>query len=105
MRERAVCRAILHGVAAAFVGLSLFGAFAAQAGGRLLATDGATQIEGSAGSGIVPWAVIAGTGTRDEIGGSGFATGVFVDELRLASFGIAAGFWDRVEFSFAHQIL
>jgi hypothetical protein len=77
----------------------------ARAGGRLLATDGATQIEGSAGSGLVPWAVIAGTGTRDEIGGSGFATGVFVDDLRLASFGVAAGFWDRVEVSFAHQIL
>jgi|JI10StandDraft_1071094.scaffolds.fasta_scaffold364068_2 hypothetical protein len=77
----------------------------AQAGGRLLATDGATQIEGSAGSGLVPWAVVAGTGTRDEIGGSGFATGVFVDDLRLASFGLAAGFWDRIEVSFAHQIL
>ena len=86
-----------------------FGAFVsvapARAGGRLLATDGATQIEGSAGSGLVPWAVIAGTGTRDEIGGSGFATGVFVDDLRLASFGIAAGFYDRVELSFAHQVL
>jgi len=78
---------------------------AARAGGRLLATDGATQIEGSAGSGLVPWAVIAGTGTRDEIGGSGFATGVFVDDLRLASFGVAAGLYDRVELSFAHQIL
>lgn len=78
---------------------------AARAGGRLLATDGATQIEGSAGSGLVPWAVIAGTGTRDEIGGSGFATGVFVDDLRLGSFGVATGLYDRVELSFAHQIL
>lgn len=83
----------------------LFVAGPAQAGGRLLATDGATQIEGSAGSGLVPWAVIAGSGTRDEIGGSGFATGVFVDDLRLASFGIAGGLYDRVELSFAHQVL
>ncbi|MEZ4281258.1 MAG: DUF3034 family protein [Myxococcota bacterium] len=105
MRERGARGGILCGAAAAVIALSLFGAVAARAGGRLLATDGATQIEGSAGSGIVPWAVIAGTETRDEIGGSGFATGVFVDELRLASFGIAAGFWDRVELSFAHQIL
>lgn len=88
--------------AAAFVAAV---AVPAQAGGRLLATDGATQIEGSAGSGLVPWAVIAGTGTRDEIGGSGFATGVFVDDLRLASFGIAGGLYDRVELSFAHQVL
>jgi len=77
----------------------------AMAGGRLLATGGATQIEGSAGSGIVPWAVIAGTGTRGEIGGSAFGTGVFVDELRLASFGLAVGLYDRVELSFAHQRL
>ena len=84
---------------------SFAGVVPARADGRLLATDGATQIEGSAGSGLVPWAVIAGTGTRDEIGGSGFATGVFVDDLRLASFGVAAGFYDRVELSFAHQVL
>jgi len=77
----------------------------ARAGGRLLATDGATQLEGSAGSGLVPWAVIAGTGTKDEIGGSGFATGVFVDDLRLASLGVAVGLFDRVELSFAHQNL
>jgi hypothetical protein len=98
-------RAVL-GVGAVVAGLaSLASGGAAHAGGRLLATDGATQIEGSAGSGLVPWAVIAGTGTRDEIGGSGFATGVFVDDLRLASFGVAAGLYDRVELSFAHQIL
>lgn len=77
----------------------------ASAGGRLLATGGATQVEGSAGSGLVPWAVIAGTGTDEEIGGSAFGTGVFVDDLRLASFGGALGLWDRVELSFAHQRL
>ncbi|HPG26570.1 MAG TPA: DUF3034 family protein [Myxococcota bacterium] len=78
---------------------------AAWAGGRLLATDGATQIEGSAGSGIVPWAVITGMGTEDEIGGSAFATGVFVDDLQLVSVGAAVGLFDRVELSFAHQRL
>ena len=30
------------------------------AGSRILATGGVTQAEGSAGSGLVPWAVIAG---------------------------------------------
>lgn len=77
----------------------------AWAGGRLLATGGATQIEGSAGSGIVPWAVIAGTGTDLEIGASMFGTGVFTDDLRLTSFGAAVGLYDRVELSFAHQRL
>ena len=85
--------------------LALLVAPSVHAGGRLLATDGATQIEGAAGGGLVPWAVIAGMGTRDEIGGSGFATGVFVDDLRLASVGAAVGFFDRVELSFAHQEL
>lgn len=99
-----------HQARAQALGLTVFAALVlfsapAMAGGRLLATGGATQIEGAAGSGIVPWAVIAGTGTGDEIGGSGFATGVFVDDLRLTSYGIAAGFYDRVELSFAHQRL
>ena len=30
--------------------------------GRLLATGGATSIDGAAGGGIVPWAVLAGYG-------------------------------------------
>jgi len=33
-------------------------------GGRLLGTGGATQFEGAAGGGIVPWAVIAGSSHR-----------------------------------------
>ena len=38
-------------------------------GGRLLATGGATMIEGAAGGGLVPWAVLAGYGTREEWAG------------------------------------
>lgn len=108
-RRRAI--AVLGVRAGSVVGLlvgllvGLVAVDAAQAGGRLLATDGATQIEGSAGGGLVPWAVITGTGTRDEIGGSAFATGVFVDDLRLASFGVGVGLYDRIELSFAHQNL
>jgi len=107
-RAPSLARSRVHRLARLVALAALQTAFAATpalAGGRLLATDGATQLEGSAGSGLVPWAVIAGTGTDREIGGSGFATGVFVDELRLASFGAAAGFFDRVELSFAHQDL
>lgn len=75
----------------------------ADAGGRLLATGGATQIEGSAGGGLVPWAVIAGTETEDEIGGSAYATGVFTQDYQLATTGFAIGLFDRVELSFAYQ--
>ncbi|OYW32390.1 MAG: hypothetical protein B7Z51_03330, partial [Methyloversatilis sp. 12-65-5] len=35
------------------------------AGDRLIATGGVTQIEGAAGGGLNPWAVIAGYGTRE----------------------------------------
>ncbi|MEZ4332497.1 MAG: DUF3034 family protein [Myxococcota bacterium] len=102
-----IARTGRRGIASGLALASVFGlaADAAHAGGRLLATDGATQLEGAAGGGLVPWAVIAGTGTRDEIGGSAFATGVFVDDLRLVSVGGAIGLFDRVELSFAHQAL
>ena len=86
-------------------GLSLMGASAADAGGRLLATGGATQIEGSAGGGIVPWALISGYGTEDEIGGTAFVTRVGVLDYNLTAFGAAIGINDRIEFSVARQQL
>lgn len=46
----------------------------AHAGDRLLATGGVTQIEGAAGGGLMPWAVISGYGTDQQIGGSLFYT-------------------------------
>ena len=35
---------------------------------KLLLTGGVSNIEGSAGGGLTPWAVIGGYGTADEIG-------------------------------------
>ncbi|BBP03193.1 hypothetical protein TPL01_06180 [Sulfuriferula plumbiphila] len=87
------------------LGLCVSGASAAHAGGRLLATGGATQIEGSAGGGIVPWALISGYGTEDEIGGSAFLTNVRVPNYDLVSTGAAIGLYDRVELSYARQRL
>jgi hypothetical protein len=75
----------------------------AQAQGRLLATGGVTQVEGAAGGGLVPWALIAGYGTRDEIGGTGFGTYIDSGDFRLRSAGGAIGFYDRVEASVARQ--
>ena len=76
---------------------------AAHAGDRLLATGGAHQIEGAAGGGLVPWAVIAGYGTRDQVGGSAFYTRVGTQDFSLDSYGVALGLWDRVEISAAKQ--
>ncbi|WP_051085435.1 DUF3034 family protein [Hahella ganghwensis] len=75
-----------------------------QAGeGKLLGTPGVTQLEGSGGGGIVPWATMAGYASRDETAISGFATRVNVDDYRLSVWGAAINLYDRVEVSFAHQ--
>lgn len=73
--------------------------------GKLLETSGLTQIEGSGGGGIVPWATIAGYGSRDETAVSVFNSLVFLDDFRLHSFGANIGLFDRVELSFARQNL
>ncbi|WP_028771004.1 DUF3034 family protein [Silanimonas lenta] len=71
--------------------------------GRLLATGGASSIEGSAGGGIVPWAVIAGYGTEEQWGGAAFATRVDSGDYTLTSRGIALGWRNRVEIGLARQ--
>lgn len=76
----------------------------ALAGERLLATGGVSQIEGAAGGGLVPWAVIAGDGTRDQIGVTAFHTRIEIDDFRLKSSGVAVGVHDRVELSLTRQL-
>lgn len=71
--------------------------------GKLQETAGVTQIEGSAGGGLVPWAVLAGYDSRDEMSLSAFSTRVSVDNYRLYAYGGAVGIHDRVEISAAHQ--
>lgn len=71
--------------------------------GRLLATGGATSVEGAAGGGITPWAVLAGYGEKGEWGATAFATRVETGDYRLDAAGVAA-FWDnRLELSYARQ--
>ena len=71
--------------------------------GKLLLTGGVSQVEGSAGGGLTPWAVIGGYGTRDQIGANAFYTNVSVDDYTLDSYGVLVGFYDRVELSFSRQ--
>lgn len=78
-------------------------AFAAD--GRLLATGGITQVEGSAGGGIVPWAVLSGYATEDQSGGTAFITYVTTGDYSLWSAGGAYTVRNRVEFSAAEQRL
>lgn len=71
--------------------------------GRLLATGGVTQVEGSAGGGLVPWAVLAGYGTRDEIGATAYYTQLQLPDYQLDSYGAAFTIDNRVEFSVARD--
>ena len=83
--------------------LALLAASSLHAGDRLLVTGGAHQVEGAGGGGLVPWALIAGYGTRDQAGGSAFVTHVRTDDFALGSAGVAVGLFDRVELSAARQ--
>ena len=70
---------------------------------KLLLTGGVTTIEGSAGGGLVPWAVIGGNGTKEQIGASAFYTNVRAKDYTLNTGGALIGIYDRVELSFAQQ--
>ncbi len=71
--------------------------------GKLLEAVGVTQIEGSGGAGLVPWATLAGYDSRSEWSSSVFATRLGLDNYRLHVFGANASFYDRVEVSIAQQ--
>lgn len=73
------------------------------AGSKIIATGGATSIEGSAGGGIVPWAVINGYGSSDEWSVTAFGSQVGVDDFTLNSFGASLSFDNRWEWSVARQ--
>jgi hypothetical protein len=73
--------------------------------GRLLATGGATTIEGSAGGGIVPLAVLSGYGTRDGSGGTAAFSRVDVDDYRLDVVAVSWSWRNRIELSLAQQEL
>ncbi len=78
-------------------------AWAAQ--GRLLATGGASQVEGAGGGGLVPWATLSGYGTREQEGGAVFATRVDTGDYALDVQGAAFTFGNRLELSVARQRL
>lgn len=89
--------------AGALIGAVFLAAPAQAQSNRLLATGGVMQVEGAAGGGLTPWALIAGLGTDEQIGGSAFCTLVRPQKFELRSCGLAVGFHDRVEVSFASQ--
>lgn len=71
--------------------------------GKLLLTGGVSTIEGAAGGGLTPWAVIGSNATADEIGGSAYLTNVGTRDYGLNVYGAAVGINDRFELSVAQQ--
>lgn len=104
MRTTLINRSIL-GVLVIVATLGATGAPRAWAGGKLLATGGATQLEGSAGGGLVPWAMLAGYGSRGQNGATAFITNVDTGDYQLQATGAAFTWNDRLEISVARQDL
>ena len=71
--------------------------------GKLLATGGVSTVEGAAGGGITPWALIGGYGTRDSYGANVHDTYLSTQDFQLDTYGAEVGIADRVELSVARQ--
>lgn len=74
-----------------------------ETGGKLLLTHGVSTVEGGAGGGLAPWAVIAGNETNRGVGGEVHATYVDVKNYKLRAVGGAVGWRDRLELSATRQ--
>ncbi|NAO96838.1 DUF3034 domain-containing protein [Halomonas sp. Choline-3u-9] len=75
------------------------------AGSRIVSTGGVSAIEGAAGGGLSPWAVLASTASEQEIGVTAAATHAWVDDYRLTVTGASLIVYDRIEVSVARQTL
>lgn len=74
-------------------------------GSRFLATGAVTTLDGTAGGGIVPMAVLAGYSDREQQGGSAFVSRTKTDDYSLVAYGAAWNWRNRIELSIARQTL
>jgi len=75
----------------------------AHADSRLLGTSGVTGLEGGAGGGLTPWAVISGYSDDSEVSAGAFYTETDVQDFRLDVKGVSLSYDNRVELSAALQ--
>ncbi len=71
--------------------------------GRPAGTGGVTTINGAAGGGVVPWALISGYGAAGQIGFTAFFTNFTTANYVGNAYGVSAGISNRVEVSIAQQ--
>ena len=73
--------------------------------GKLLLTSGVSSVDGAAGGGLTPWAVIGSNATDGEIGASAFVSHLGTKDYGLIIVGATVGIHDRFELSIAQQDL
>jgi hypothetical protein len=84
-------------------GLIILSCADAFAGNKLIGTAAVNQIEGSAGGGLIPWAVLSGYATDDEWATAVFTSKSSVDDYSLDTLGFAINYHDRLELSFSRM--
>ncbi len=90
-------------IAAALVMAFACQAFAHAETGKLPLTGGVSSIDGAAGGGLTPWAVIGSNATNGEFGMSANLTRANTGDYHLNTYGVAAGFDNRYELSISRQ--
>jgi hypothetical protein len=73
--------------------------------GRLLLTQGVSNVEGASGGGIASWATISGYETNDAIGGNAHFTYLNLPGYTVRDYGGSVGLFNRVEVSYTRLAL
>ena len=93
-----------HAIRATALAIAALGCGLAQAEtGKLLLTGGVSSIDGAAGGGLTPWAVIGSNATAGETGFTAHLSRARTQDYGLTTYGVALGWRDRVELSLAQQ--
>lgn len=71
--------------------------------GKLVLTGGVSSIDGAAGGGLTPWAVIGSNATDGEVGFTAHLSRATTQDYGLTTYGASLGWKDRVELSLAQQ--
>jgi hypothetical protein len=73
--------------------------------GKLVLTGGVSSVDGAAGGGLTPWAVIGTNATDGEVGASAHVSRLKTEDYGLTTYGAALAWNNRVELSVARQDL
>ncbi len=71
--------------------------------GKLIGTAGLSQIEGSGGGGLVPWATLTGYDSQEQISVNAQYSQANLDNYKLDVLGVSASFYDKIEISIAQH--